>query len=144
VANNRTDKCCYPSPYSPGKWVTAAQYITELICVRAAKKEDKDLPVKFWNIKKWRNYYLFQIKHCNRLLKEYDAKDIIRALKSDKGKRIHSLQASWFSDIIEEERKKSKPISTVITPTIIDEPKVRCDKPSEKSLLDKLRELEND
>ena len=42
----------YPSRYSNGKQVSAAQYITEVICEHKAKIDGLDLNYKFWiNIK---------------------------------------------------------------------------------------------
>ena len=40
----------YPSRYSDGKKVTAAQYITELICEKRAVKDKKELPNNFWKL----------------------------------------------------------------------------------------------
>ena len=41
----------YPSRYSNGKTVSAAQYITELICEHKANIEKLDLHYKFWTNK---------------------------------------------------------------------------------------------
>ena len=38
----------YPSKYSNNKTVSAAQYITEIICEKKAKREGKDLHYIFW------------------------------------------------------------------------------------------------
>jgi len=43
----------YISKYSNGKQVSAAQYITELICENKARIEQKDLHYRFWNNKEW-------------------------------------------------------------------------------------------
>jgi chorismate-pyruvate lyase len=48
MAKNRTNKSRYPSRYSPNGWVSAPQYITELVCEKKAQKEKKELPMKFW------------------------------------------------------------------------------------------------
>ena len=71
MSKNRTEKSKYPSRYSPQGWVSAAQYITEVICEKKAQKDKKDLPIKFWEIKEWKSYYRYQITLANKLVKEF-------------------------------------------------------------------------
>lgn len=95
----------YPSRYSNGKLVSAAQYITELICENKAKNEKRDLGFKFWTNKEWSAYYRNQIATANKLLTQYSDKAIIRALKDKKAERIYSLRAPHLLDIIKKEQK---------------------------------------
>ena len=46
----------YISKYSNGKEVSDAQYITEIICEKKAKREKKDLHYRFWLNKEWENF----------------------------------------------------------------------------------------
>lgn len=98
----------YPSRYSPNKNVTAAQYILELICEKKAKTQQKDLPIKFWNLPEWKKYFKTQLRKCHSLLKKYDERAIISALKDRRAKKIFSLHAPWLDDIIKEHDNKIK------------------------------------
>lgn len=91
----------YPSRYSNGKNVSAAQYITELICEHKANIEKLDLHYKFWINKEWSKYYRDQIATANKLLKKYSPKAIIRALNDKKSDRIYSLRAPHLPAIID-------------------------------------------
>jgi len=96
----------YPSKYSNGKQVTAAQYITEIICERKAKNTKKDLHYRFWTNKLWEKFYKDQIASAHKLLKKYEDTAIIRALNSDKAQKIYSLRAPFLIPIIEQEQEK--------------------------------------
>lgn len=91
----------YPSRYSNGKNVSAAQYITELICEHKANIEKLDLHYKFWINKEWSKYYRDQIATANKLLKKYNPKAIIRALNDKKSEKIYSLRAPHLPAIID-------------------------------------------
>ena len=69
----------YISKYSNGKEVTAAQYITEIICEKKAKIDKVDLHFRFWTTKKWDKFYRNQIGTANKLLEQYSDKAIIKA-----------------------------------------------------------------
>lgn len=94
-------KNIFPSRYSNGKTVSAAQYITELICENKARIDKEDLYYRFWLTKKWEKYYRNQIASANKLVKQYDAKAIILALKDKRAQKIYSLRAPHLKDIIE-------------------------------------------
>jgi len=96
----------YISKYSNGKEVSDAQYITEIICEKKAKREKKDLHYRFWLNKEWENFYKNQIGAAHKLLKKYKAKAIIRALKNPKTRNTYSLRAPLLSPVIESEQKK--------------------------------------
>ena len=106
----------YPSKYSNGKNVTAAQFITEIICERLAKRNKKDLHYRFWISPEWEKQYKGQIGAANKLLGKYDAKDIIDALGSRDGLKIYSLRAPHLESIIEHH--------IAIKPKVVTKPKV--------------------
>ena len=114
VAVNRSDDSKWPSRYSPAAWVTAAQYIIELVCERQAAKNKVDLPLQFWNLPEWSKEFASQTRATNRLLKKYDAKAIINAIKM---KGIWSLRPKWVEQVINKEqaileKTKIRPQST--------------------------------
>jgi hypothetical protein len=94
----------YPSKYSNGKSVTAAQYITELICEKMAKKDKKDLHYRFWVTPELEKYYRNQIASAHALLKKYSDTAVIRALNNPKTEKIYSLRAPHLPAIIEQEQ----------------------------------------
>lgn len=95
----------YISKYSNGKEVSAAQYITELICENKARLEKKDLHYRFWTNKIWSKYYRDQIATANKLLQKYDAKSIVNALKDSQASKIFSLRAPHLIAIIDKHQK---------------------------------------
>jgi hypothetical protein len=108
----------YPSKYSNGKSVSAAQYITELICEKKAKLDKKDLHYRFWDNKEWSRYYRDQVASANKLLKKYNETAIIRGLNNPKSAKIYSLRAPHLPAIIEQEQtlleSENKELSIVI------------------------------
>ena len=135
----------YPSKYSNGKTVSAAQYIAEFICERLAKRQKKDLHYRFWLSKEWEKEYKGQIAAAYKWLKKYDSKVIINALSSQAGSKIYSLRAPHLGDIIEKADKleKSKPLPEVktIQRNLLD--KGRKDN-KYNNILDKLKEIDNE
>lgn len=106
MAKEFTDKSRYKSKYSE-KYITAAQYITELVCENMAAKNNKALPVKFWNLPDWYGVFKRQLQLANSLLKIYDEQAIIKALTSKEGRKVWSLAAQWKLDkIIDEFQQK--------------------------------------
>ena len=110
----------FPSRYSSGSFVTAEQYIAELMCERQARRKKLDLPQKFWQIDHWKKPYKIQLIAAQGLLKIYDAKAILNALKAKDGSNIYSLHAPHIDDIIKREqasldRKPDTPEKEVIT-----------------------------
>jgi hypothetical protein len=138
MANNK-----YPSKYSNGKDVSAAQYLTELICENKAKINKEDLHFKFWQSPKWEKFFRNQIASANKLLKKYDIIPIIRALKTPKGQKIYSLRAPHLIDIITQEvAKLSETHKKSIKIDRIDKPKTKQNK-AKKNILSKLEEIDN-
>ena len=102
MSKNRTEKSKYPSRYSPDGWVSAPQYITEFVCEKKAQKENKELPIKFWEISEWRKYFRYQITIANKLLKDFPEEAIIAALKDRRCWKTYSLRSPFLQSIIKE------------------------------------------
>ena len=143
MTKKRTDKSQYPSRYSPGGWVSAPQYITELICEKKAQKDRKELPIKFWEIKEWRNYYRYQITLANKLLGEFSADAIISALKDNRCWKTYSLRAPMLRGIIEEKSNVSTERTAEANYEVTNkkDPKHKSAN-DQKSIISKLRELD--
>ena len=135
----------YPSRYSNGKTVSAAQYITELICEHKANIEKLDLHYKFWTNKEWSKYYRDQIATANKLLKKYTAKSIIRALNDHKAEKIYSLRAPHLSAIIDKHEALLSLENNELTESINRDEKTTFRKKStgKPNILSKLKELDN-
>jgi hypothetical protein len=104
MAEKRSEASKWPSRYSPGGWVTAAQYIIELVCERQARNKKKaDLPVRFWNLPEWQKEFVSQTRATHRLLKKYEPQAIISAVKQ---RNIWSLRPKWVEAVIQQEQKK--------------------------------------
>lgn len=101
MAKNRSEKSPYPSLYAVGTYVAAAQFLGELACQRAAYKDNKELPQRFWELPKWRQYLVFQIAQANKLLKKYKAEVIIKALRDPKGRNTYSLGAPHLKGLLD-------------------------------------------
>jgi hypothetical protein len=134
----------YISKYSNGKTVTAAQYITEIICQNKATLEKKDLHYKFWTNKEWSKFFRNQIATANKLISKYSEKAIINALKNPKASRIFSLRAPHLIPIIENEQKILESTNTTLSQSFdrSNDKKFDTNKPKEKNILSKLKELE--
>jgi hypothetical protein len=105
----------YISRYSNDKTVSAAQYITELICEKKAKINQEDLHYRFWLSKKWSMFFRNQIATANKLLSQYNSKAIIQALLDKKAEKIFSLRAPHLLAIIEEKEKLLKTTNNILT-----------------------------
>lgn len=133
----------YISKYSNNKSVSAAQYITELVCERKAVKDKKDLHYRFWVSPEWEKYFRNQIGSANKLLKTYPDKAIINALLTPKGKTIYSLRAPHLIAIIEQEEKKLQAENKTFTKEVERKDKVSLRKHNiKKGIISKLKDLE--
>lgn len=136
----------YTSKYSNGKLVSAAQYITEIICEKKAKIEKKDLHFKFWTNKIWASFYRNQISSANALLKKYSETAIIRALTNYKTSKIYSLRAPSLVAIIKEQEKVlNDEASKDIKIPIISRNTNNTGKnhKNKSNILDKLKDIDN-
>lgn len=108
MSNRRTTKCTYQSRYGGG-WVTPAQFITEELCASNARDKGRHLPERFWTLKDWANFYRWQIKYTNDLLKKYRAEAIVKALRDPRLKDLRSLspKAKWkYQKVFDEYQAK--------------------------------------
>ena len=143
MPKEQTETSRYPSKYSPGQFVTAAQYITELICEKKASSQKKDLPNKFWNLPEWNKFYRQQILAANSLLRLYKAKAIVAALKSKESWNIYSLRSPKLDALIEAETRNIKEVEVSIRDIEIDiNTAPRPDVKNKKNALNRLREIE--
>lgn len=133
----------YLSKYSNGKTVTAAQYITEIICENKARLQKKDLHYKFWTNKEWSKFYRDQIATANKLVKQYPEKAIINALQKKEASKIFSLRAPFLLPMIEKEQfvldNQNKTLSKEFDRS---QDKTFQKHSNQKSILSKLKELE--
>jgi hypothetical protein len=137
-------KNSYPSRYSNGKKVSAAQYITELICENKAKIDKEDLYYKFWLTKKWDRYYRNQISSANKLVKKYDPSAIISALKDKRAARIYSLRAPHLVDIIEYHQSIVDSKNKDLTLDFDRKQDKKFQKPKvKKNIISKIKDLDN-
>lgn len=84
MAKERSDKSKYRSPTS-GVYCTASQWLAETMCVRIAeRKNEGSLAYKFWNTKKWKKNYGWQVVCANRLIKEFGEETVISYIKEQK------------------------------------------------------------
>lgn len=139
----------YPSKYSNGKKVSAAQYITEMICEKKAKKDKVDIHYRFWLNKEWSSFYRNQIASANKLLSKYDDMAIIKALSSPKMSNIYSLRYPNLESIIKEEQLKLDAQSIKLEQSKIDYNRVdqhnyRKQFKQNKSIISKIEEIDNE
>lgn len=147
MAKERTKKSRYESRFSKS-YVTAAQYITELICEKYARCNGHDLVQEFWKKPEWAKHYRAQIPSAYTLLKKYDAAAIILALQAKEAWNIYSLRAPHLIPLIEREQvtvtiKKENLMNAKPLEVATGEVTFRKEE-KKKSAIDKLEELEND
>lgn len=135
----------YPSKYSNGKLVSAAQYITEIICEKKAKLTGQDLHYRFWANKTWSAYYRNQIGSANKLLNKYSETAIVRALNTDAAAKIYSLRAPHLIAIIEQQQQILESQNQTLS-LELDRKENKTYKTSDntikKNIVSKLKELE--
>jgi len=144
MANKRTEKSKYPSRYSPNGWVHAAQYVTELICEKKAKTENKELPLKFWELKDWLKFYRYQITLANKLIKEYGEHVVISALNDKRMWKCYSLRSPFLKNVLQEYKEKQE-IAKKIAKTVeydFSEKKKFDSSNKKKSIVSRLKDLE--
>lgn len=135
----------YPSKYSNGKLVSAAQYITELICEKKAKLTGQDLHYRFWVHKKWSAYYRNQIGSANKLLIKYSEAAIVKALNTVEASKIYSLRAPHLIPIIEQQQQilESQNQSLSLEFDRKENKTYKTNSSNTKNILSKLKDLDN-
>lgn len=135
----------YPSKYSNGKSVSAAQYITEIICEKKARLNKQDLYYRFWTNKEWEKFYRDQIASANKLLKKFSDTSIIRALNSSKTQKIYSLRAPFLIPIIEAEEKIFQSENKELSIDLNRPDKVVFgESKKQRNIISKLKDLDNE
>lgn len=116
MAKNQSDKSRYPSRYSPNGWVHAAQYVTELICEKKSKFDDRnnELPIKFWELKEWNKYFRYQISVANSLIKKYGESPVIAALHDKRAYKVYSLKNKFLEKIIKEYKNRKEDTQKIV------------------------------
>lgn len=142
MAENRSNSSKYESRYGGG-WITPAQFLAEVMCERSAKKDNLDLPPKFWNLTIWKKEFLKQLNLANRLISKYDPALISKSLRTPQGKKIFSLGAKWLKDILEKESKKIKKVDIAKVEEVNKLP-TRQNFVSNKSIFSKLKDIDNE
>jgi hypothetical protein len=136
----------YISKYSNDKEVSAAQYITEIICEHQAIRNKKDLHFRFWVSDEWAVYFRNQISSAHKLLKKYSSKAIVLALKDKDAAKIYSLRAPHLLPIIDRYQKivdaENKTLSIQLNRS--DNVKYKTTIPNKKGIISKLKELDNE
>ena len=140
MAKERSDKSKYKSP-STGEYCTCAQYVAEIMCNRMAEKDNQGTQAyKFWQTKKWKRTYQYQVVLANQLAQKYGCAAIVKAIHSNQLKNVYSLRYPKLEDVI---RKYQKIIeSENDNPTNIniqEQPKRRSTSFGKKSSLQRLR-----
>ncbi len=107
MPKDQTEKSRYPSRYGgENNFVTGAQYIIELICEKKARLDKRTLPLKFWKHKDWANFYKRWLRQVHKLLKSFDERAIINALKSKESGMRWSLHTEYMKELVEKEQEK--------------------------------------
>lgn len=88
-----------------GEYVSAHQYIAEIVVKRKADYNKEALPFKYWNIKdnKWAKEYKTQVVHSGKLISKYSSSAIISAL--DIHHWCYSLGNRTFLDEVNRQQK---------------------------------------
>lgn len=93
------------SIYGSG-YITDSQYLTEQLCAHVARRTQEDLIDHFWKLPKWQKFFKEQIPAACQLLKYFDLKSIILAIKDKRCAKMYSLRAKWFIAIVREYKLK--------------------------------------
>lgn len=135
----------YISKYSNGKEVSAAQYITEIICEKRAKQSKEDLHFRFWISKKWSTFFRNQIGTANQLIKKHNPNAIIRALKDKQADKIYSLRAPFLLPIIERYEKIIETENQTLTKEYERKTELKFGQTkNKKNIISKLKDLDNE
>ena len=104
----------YQSIYGATKLIRPAQYLAELVVKRRTERKKIDLPHQFWLQKYeeqygyWKNVFVAECIHAERLMKEYDCDCIINAFNSYDCQKILSVTNKKLKEISRElQRQKN-------------------------------------
>lgn len=105
TSSDQSEKRPFKSLYKEG-YVTGPNYLCELIFQRRGEFDKNAVPQSMWNSPKFKQQYVGQIVHINKLLKEYEISTLITAFNAtrvlsvtnpkylEKVKEIHAAKAN--------------------------------------------------
>ena len=133
---------------STGEYCTCAAYVAEIMCRKNAEnKNECSLPYKFWNKKPWDWTFKRQLIAANKRLKDGSISEeaLVKAILSNDFKRICSLNHPKALGIIKRYQLLLNEQATSAKQNIevTKNANHRKKKFGKKSLLNKMRELEN-
>lgn len=105
-SKEQSKKSRYPSIFSPGVYITAAQYITELLFSKKFQFEKKDHPLKFWSLPQYKGQFVRWQRQANKLVKEFGGDAVIAALKDKRSGLRWSLHTEFMQELIKEWHEK--------------------------------------
>lgn len=104
MAKSKSETCRFESRFGGG-FVTNAQFLAEGMIARQARKDNVELPMKFWKNEKYERSFLLQLRFANSLLKLYSVDTILFVLRNS-AKNAYSLGARWLDPLLSVEQKK--------------------------------------
>jgi hypothetical protein len=97
-------------------YVTAAQYLAEVMCARLAARDKTSLPVRFWERPRWKKIFLQQVRLASGLLAAYPREAVSAALRSPEGRRAYSLGAPWIEELVRQQAERLATMAPPVTP----------------------------
>lgn len=149
VVKRRTEKCRYPSRYSPNGWITGPQLITEVLLEKIAQRQKKDLPMNYWQTsEEWAKLYKNQICAANVLVKDWPVDVVLATLRDKRCWKITSLRAKWLLEPIlreklklyDEQQRRLEQVEVLVKGPVCEQPQEI--KSGSESILSKLEKLE--
>jgi hypothetical protein len=148
MASQQTDKSRYPSKYSPGTFITAAQYIIELLYTQYCYKQQREPLLNFWQSDEGKKFLGGQLRVTYSLLKKYSPKALITTIEE---KKIDNLRVKWILPWIARKQKTLDIISTKenISSEIVNNIPTGpitfgTNTKNKRNILDKLRDIDNE
>tara|TARA_R100001509_G_scaffold164851_1_gene143918 strand:- start:766 stop:1233 length:468 start_codon:yes stop_codon:yes gene_type:complete len=109
MASKKSKKCPYLSDYGGG-YVRPDQWVTERLCALISKRQNSELPDKFWNLQNWKNIFRRQVQLAASLLNVYSAEAISKALRDNRCRNVRSFVAfkagTFFAGVLKEYQNK--------------------------------------
>jgi hypothetical protein len=103
----------FKSKYAIETYITAAQYLAEVMCERIAHSLGKQLPFRFWQTDEWKKQFQLQAIQANRWLKEYPMAVIFAGLRRPEAQKIYSFGAkAMLKPILDRTLKQHNVISS--------------------------------
>lgn len=149
MSNVPSETTPFKSRFADNLYISAAQYLAEVMCYRMSRKNGKDLPPRFWQQTAWKRTYFLQVLKANALLKLYSQKAIFSAVR--RLKWVYSLNNKMALDPVLQEEQEKLDAAAVAAAEKPAEPQppapVVTEKPREvynpkQSMLGKLRSLD--